>query len=524
MPSSTALKPQFSPISIARILWKHRWRVAVVIVVGSIIASVIVHRLPAVYRAEAVLLVDSQKIPERYVASTVSTDVQERLATISQQILSTTLLLKIINDFGLYKEERTQLTQEEVVALMRKDISITLETGVAKDRPGAFRVGYEGQNPTQVTDVANQLANLFINENLQSRERQAKGTADFIDSQLQDAKKTLDGLEVQISQYKLAHNGDLPEQQAALTGTLSRLQVELQGNQDAINRAEQSKVILQGNLDVAQANIAEAASGADASLPSGKLGTANPTAAPKADSEYLQKQYDAMSQKYEAKYPAMIALKRQIEKQRLAEEREQKRIENIKQQIALVDHEIAQHNAARERTLRSIAEYQGRTERLPIREQEMAALTRDYEMSKANYKSLLDKKLAAGMATDMEARQQGERFTLLDPAMVPEKPFKPNRPKFYAMGFALSLALALGIAIVSEAKRNVLLGEWELPTGLEVLGRVPPINPDSNRTSDAKSGDSKPAARKRKAALVSLVILALFRAGAGGDHLSWWGR
>jgi uncharacterized protein involved in exopolysaccharide biosynthesis len=279
----------------------------------------------------------------------------------------------------------------------------------------------------------------------------------------------------------------LPEQQAALTGTLSRLQLELQGNQDATNRSQQNKVILQGSLD-----LAETAMGARPAA-----GLANPVAgsSPKKDSDALQAQYDAMLKVYDPKYPRMTALHDQIQRQRLTEQmsddKEIVRIENIKNQIALLDREIEQLNAGRGEILKSIAEYQSRIERLPVREQEMAGLTRDYEMSKVNYKSLLDKKLAAGMATDMERRQQAERFTMLDAARVPERPVSPKRPLLYGAGCALSLVLSVAIAFVTETKKNALLGEWELPTGVEVLGRVPfmttEVEPVPSRDHNKKS-------------------------------------
>ena len=238
---------------LARMLWKHRLMVSIVAIVGSVVSVVIVHQLPSIYRSEALILLDSQKIPERYVSSTVNTDVQERLASISQEILSATRLQKIIDDFGLYRNERKRLAREEIIELMRKDITITLETGGTQNRPAAFRVGYQGRNPTLVTEVASRLSNLFVEEDLQTRERQAEGTANFIDSQLNEAKKTLDDLEAKVSKYKLAHNGDLPEQEASLNGTLTRLQVELQGNQDAVSRAQQNKTVLQGTVDMAEA-------------------------------------------------------------------------------------------------------------------------------------------------------------------------------------------------------------------------------------------------------------------------------
>jgi len=148
-----------------------------------------------------------------------------------------------------------------------------------------------------------------------------------------------------------------------------------------------------------------------------------------------------------------------------------------------------------------------------VREQEMAAVTRDYEMSKANYKSLLDKKLAAGMATDMERKQQGERFTMLDTARVPEKPVSPNRPLLYGVGCALSLVVALAFAVAKEIKNHVVLGEWELPPGVAVLGRVPLIKADLRSSTEP---------RKPKWAIVSSAARSLIGICAGVCH--YWGR
>jgi polysaccharide biosynthesis transport protein len=499
--------PEFSPLTLARMLWKHRLLVSIVAIAGSLVSVVIVQRLPSIYRSEALILLDSQKIPERYVSSTVNTDVQERLASISQEILSTTRLQKIIDDFGLYPNERNKLAREEIVELMRKDITITLETGGTLNRPAAFRVGYEGRNPALVTEVASRLSNLFVEEDLQTRQRQAEGTADFIDSQLNEAKKTLDDLEAKVSKYKLAHNGDLPEQEASLNATLTRLQLELQGNQDAVNRAQQNKTVLQGTVDMAEA-AAGVSHSRPASSPFEVSTNANP--APQADSKFLQSQYDALSKLYQPTYPRMVALQHEIDRQKLVEDSERARVENLKKQIALVDREIQQRNSEREKILSSIQLYQARIEQLPVREQETAALTRDYEMSKTNYKSLLDKKLAAGMATDMEKRQQGERFTMLDPPRVPEKPESQKRPKLIGIGCAISLALALAFPIIIETKKNTILGEWELPEGVAVLGRVPFIKP---------AASSFPEPRRKKWAVISAV--ALLGTCVAGFYFYW---
>jgi polysaccharide biosynthesis transport protein len=168
--------------------------------------------------------------------------------------------------------------------------------------------------------------------------------------------------------------------------------------------------------------------------------------------------------------------------------RTRNQLATLKAQLKGSEAELANREAEQQRILRTLNVYQSRIERLPIREQEMAQITRDYEASKENYKSLLDKKMAAGMSLDMERRQQSERFVVLDRAQVPEKPFKPNRPKLYAAGAGVSLALALLLGSVAELRRNVLLGEWELPSGTPVLARLPyievPIAPGPTKSVD----------------------------------------
>jgi hypothetical protein len=152
----------------------------------------------------------------------------------------------------------------------------------------------------------------------------------------------------------------------------------------------------------------------------------------------------------------------------------------------------------------------------------MAQVTRDYEISRGNYKSLLDRKLAAGMATDMEHRQQGERFTLLDPARVPEKPVKPDRLIFSLVGCLGSLVLAVGIGFGREAQRGTILGEWEIASDLPILGRVPLIG-TASKYEPGSSGSNGPN-RGLRAVLVSSAALAVLAIGAAGAHfyLRWF--
>ena len=478
-------------------LWKQKWVLLGIWAVLASASAVIVYTLRPTYRAEAMVLVDSQKIPERYVSSTVNTEVQDRLATISQQILSFSRLQKIIDDFSLYREYRKTLTPEELIEKMRKDISIKLERGWTGNRPGAFRVAYSGEDANAVAQVANRLSVLFVDENLRTREVQAVGTEEFITTQLAEAKKTLDDLEAKVSQYKVSHGGELPEQQASIISTLAQLRSLLDSSRDNLNRTQDAKLMLENNLSMTE--ISFHALERSVAL---QKNPPPPPAAPRAKtrSESLQEQYASMLKRYSPTHPDVQALRRAvdvaIEEERLNPpqpaapvqtqvesavaanyalqlEQAQERVRTLKSQIASAEKELVARKADQEKTIKEIASYQERLGRLPLREQEMAQLLRDYENSKNNYRILLDKKLSAEMATEMERRQKSERFTILDPARAPMKPISPNRPLLYTAGGILGLFLGAGVALLVEKRKGVFLGEWELPAEVMVLGRLP---------------------------------------------------
>jgi len=512
-------------------LWKHKALIAAIWLVVSAVGLVAVRFVPDIYRAESLILVDSQKIPERFVTSTVEVALQDHLGTLSQQILSSTQLEKIIAKFNLYPEQRKKMSPEQVIALLREELLVTPEKAWGGDRSasktaGAFRVAYEGQSPTVVAGVVNEISGLFIAENLRTREMRAEGTSDFIVSQLEEARASLEKQEANLSRFKSERMGELPEQQAALIGTLDRLHSELQGNQDATNRAEQNRIMLENTLRMAEASedaLRRSVEQASAPkkvvpVPVVKTDTQEEPAQPTVlRSQALKARLEALQLRYQDEHPEIKRLKAELEMVLKYEEtvaaavapnspaqnvparksepaadsqivassvptqlvadmnRERERVATVRTQLAVVKKELDMRVAERQRILRNIAEYQNKVERLPLREQELAAVTRDYEISKTNYKSLLDKKLSAGMATEMERRQQAERFTLQDPARVPTKPFKPKRLVLNGGVIFAGLALGLALALAIEFRRNQFLGEWELPPTVTVLGRVPMI-------------------------------------------------
>jgi polysaccharide biosynthesis transport protein len=473
-----------SPLSLLRILWKRKLSI-IAFAVGLSAATVAVVMLcPATYRAETVILVDQQKIPEKFVSSTVNAELQDRLATISQQILSQTRLQKIIETFNLYEKEHKTGTQQEILEMMVGDISVTAERGWIQNRPGVFRVAYQGQNPATVAEVANQLGNLFIEENLPSREDMAEGTADFMKTQLGQSKKELEAQEVKLSQFKQAFNGELPQQEASLSLELSQLQLQLQGSQDASNRASQNQTVVESALSAAQsteATLERLIENANHRTPAQGSSPAKAATEGSDGSDTTDEAQATLPQSLDAV-------------RALSSERE--RVALMNTQLNLLNTELKTRQADRQQLLRRIDSLQARVRRLPLREQEITALTRDYEVLKLNYKSLRDKIFAANMATDMERRQKSEQFTILHPARIPEKAISPNRPLLAGAGSVLALFLSAGFWLLLEMRKNKFLGEWELPEGTVVLGRVQNIFKLEN------GGGLSP----RKAFVVSLAV------------------
>jgi len=554
----TSSHPALSLLSILRTIWKRKAGIVVSWALFAVCAVAIVRALPSVYMAETVVLIDSQKIPEKFVSATVVNDLEERIASIRQMLLSGGELKKVIEEFGLYRKQRTTHFEEEILEMMRKDITITLDSPMPASttkRPGAFRIGYQGSDPALVMQVANRLTDLYVQENLRTREGQAAGTSEFLDSQLGEAKKRLDEMEAAVSSYKLEHNGELPQQEAALSGTLTRLQTELEANRDAINRAQQTKVILESSVNAMESTIAAQTRAWEqalrledaAELP--RLPGQPAAAQPARTSEALETELAQLRARYTESHPDVVQLRAQVENVKRTERQRQaanaaaaanatpsgsaipnrtadmrpepaefsrtrEQALGLRAQIKGADTELETRKAEQERILRDINLYQRRMERLPVREQEMAKITRDYEMSKENYKSLLDKRMAAEMSLDMERRQQSERFVVLDRARLPEKPVKPKRPVLYAAGSAVSLLLALLLGFGAEFRKNVFLGEWELPAGTPVLARLPFIEvPIDSGQTNAKSRGWFSQRKEIARATVTMVVLAKVMAG-----------
>jgi polysaccharide chain length determinant protein (PEP-CTERM system associated) len=511
--------PALSPRSVIRALWKWKALIGILWVSGIVASTMALFSLRPVYTADALVLVESQKIPENFVTSTVQTGLEARLDQLKQQVLSRERLWSLIEDLNLYPTLRKTRTREEVLEAMRHDITIGLERGWSANRPGAFRVSYKAFSAKTAADVANRIGNFFITENLREREQEANGTSQFLESQLEAAKTDLQQQEGKLREFKMTYNGELPEQEVGMLAANGQNKAELLGIQDAIGRAQQNKLILASSLAAAQESLSRLRELARHRVTQDNSSDEKATPGqplqqePHAALEAIRTKLRVLRLRYKDGHPEVKALlEEQAELEKALKEEdalsaaaapapaprkasiaapvaavdpaqvaEKERVDTLTAQLALTDREIEGLDKRRERVLRDVSAVEGRMDKLPMREQQLASLTRDYETSKANYKSLLDKKLAAEMAANMERWQKAERFVMLDVARIPEKPTSPNRQMFTAAGVMLSLVLAAGIAFLLETRRNVFLGEWELPAGTVVVGRVPKILIESPR-------------------------------------------
>src|SRR5258708_4789621 len=248
-------------------------------------------------------MVEQPAMPKDYVVSNISDDLQERVQSITQQILSRTRLLQIIEKSNLYSGRHTQLTPDEKVAHMRKDIDLALVHDSTNLKITAFRIDYSAPDPYVAQQVTGELTNLFINENLEVRQQQSEDTTKFLEAQLETARQSLNAQDAKIRAFKGEHVGDLPTQQATNLQILAGMQAQLENEQDGINTARQQEVYLQTLIN--QYRTLQAA-------PKTTDGTALP--AVEKELERLRSELADLSARYTDRYPDVEKVKAQIAK------------------------------------------------------------------------------------------------------------------------------------------------------------------------------------------------------------------
>ena len=463
--------PAISPAQMIAIVRHRRWWIVLPLFVGWALMLAVGWLLPPKYKSETTILIEQQKVPEHYVVPNVSVDLQQRLQSLSQQILSRTRLLAIIDKFQLYPKLRGRTDPDTLVEKMRDDIDIELVRGQRPDELSGFKITYSTSDPVLAQQVAGELTSLFINENLRNREELSTETTAFLETQLQDAQKTLNAQEQRLAQFKSKYLGELPEQLQSNLQILSGLQTRRQATNDALNSAQQQRLYLE-SLQSQYKAIANRAAASQAASDNSSAPVSLP--ALEEHLNQLQSQLAQLTAKYTPQHPDVIRVKTEIE----ATEKLKRQFEaelaspskspakpaatsatnlqsaapllQVESQLEANKLEISNRQKEIKQLDAEIDDYQHRLNLTPVREQEFASIIRDHDESQKNYESLLAKKLQSQMATNLERRQQGETFRVLDPPNLPQKPYAPNRLKFCLGGIAFGLALGLGLALLVE--------------------------------------------------------------------------
>jgi succinoglycan biosynthesis transport protein ExoP len=482
--------------------------------------------LPQTYQSESLILVEQQKVPDQYVVPNVTSDLQQRLQSLTEQILSRTRLQDTIDRLHLYSQSSGKLESGDPVEQMRNDIKIELVS--APDHPGeytAFKMRYSAKSPELAQRVNGELSSLFIAENVNAQRQLSENTTAFLDSQLANARTNMAEQESKVAAFKARHLGELPSQLESNMQILAGLQSQLQSAQQTLDAARQQKLYLESMLQQYQS--------AQASM--GGAGSSAPPQTLESELIAMRLQLQDLQSKYTEGHPDVIALKEKIaqaEKLKTQTETEmasklrEGKTTNVADSMAVVDashgsptpimqvqsqlkanqleiSNIQQH----EKDLESqITSYQARLNLTPETEQELTGISRGYEESKTNYNSLLQKQMQSQLATSLEQRQQGQQFRIVDPPSFPKKPSAPNHLWFSLAGLFAGMALGLGLTTILEMTDVRIRQEKDLLgiVPVSVLVGIPDLSTPKEARARLLKGRSEFAAA---AAMVLLIVL-----------------
>jgi polysaccharide biosynthesis transport protein len=471
-----------------QIALRRRWWFLLTASVISMGAVAISLELPNRYMSEATLLVVQQQVPERYVVPNTTSDLDEELQAMTQDVLSRSQLLGIINDLDLYHSAKTRLGDEQAVELMRKDIQLeSIENKNRQDKgPNAFKISYTGSSPQIAQEVTTRLTTLFVDEDLKTQEQQDTDTTSFLQTQLATAQTDLDQKEQALRKFKMENLGELPEQQPGNLQILSGLEMQLENTTTGLERANEQRVFLQSLL--AQYQTVETDAG-----PLPGTSSTSPEETAKARLADLESQRAALLGSYSPEYPDVRSIDGEITRTKalLAQLKTEESKENgqdagkgsatpgsvttdvttaqIKSQLKENQVEIANDTAQQKQLQEQIGEYQRRLNLTPVREQQLTDLERAYDLAKKNYDDLFAKRSESALATDLAKNQQGQQFRLIDPANLPAKPLSPDRPKMALFGLIGGIFAGAALAFFMEKKD----GSFHLEEDLRVQFAVP---------------------------------------------------
>jgi polysaccharide biosynthesis transport protein len=471
-------------------LSRRRWWIFLPFCCVVLITAAVLKVLPNRYTSKATLLVVQQQVPQRYVVPNSTTDIASALQAMKQEVLSRTQLLRMINDFGLYPKKRKHLAPEELIAVVMSDIDIVLINDSPSNRDvDSFQISFTAEDAVLAQQVTNTLTSLFINEYLRTGAEHATNTTNFLHQAVVEKGRQLEAQEERLRDFKLHYVGELPEQQQGNLGILTGLQGQLQNTMSALNRAEQQRALLQAQLQATPRRRSSFETGALSPLPATPNSPlSSPVDAARNELYRLEiVRYTLLGKGYTPQHPDVMRNQEDIAQaearlRRLreaapppdeshlpaqadrtaSEPPEDPAVVQLKASIDANRLDIETLSKEETRLKAAIGQYENRINATPVREQQVAGILRDTELLRQEYGDLLKKEQESQLATDLEKKQGGQQFRLIDPASLPNVPSSPQRVKISVGGAFGGLCLGLALAIFMELKDTSFYTEEDL--------------------------------------------------------------
>jgi len=516
--------------------------------------------LPSIYQSKATILIEQQEIPADLVRSTVTSYAGERIQMISQRVMTTDNLSKIINDYGLYKDKRKTTSMTVLVAKMRKEINLEMiSADVVDPRSGrptsatiAFTLSFNNESPRTSQKVTSELVSLFLNANLERRTKSAVETTGFLATESAKLEQKVAELETSLAEFKERNINNLPELQQLNIQLMERAERELKDVAQQLRVLDERKVYLsselaqispntemmsangrrilgpEDRLKVMQSEFVTLASRYSPTHPDlikmkkeiaalrMEVGVTDEAAELRLQIKDLKTKRASMRDRYSSQHPDVKKVQRNLEQAQQAlkkaiKERKQEPKESdlepdnpvyiqLQTQLEAAEGELRSLHILRDELKEKLDDFEARLIKSPQVEREFRDLSRDYDNAMGKYKEVKAKQLEAELAEALERENKGERFSLIEPPLLPEKPSKPNRLAILFLGFIFSLAGGVGTVAVAEAMSDAIKDTQGLMmvTGEPPLITIPYIEIEAER-------EKKVAIRRR---LIVAVLIA----------------
>ena len=481
----------YTPDDYLRMAWRRRWFIAIPAVVIASSTAVVSMFLPNVYRASTNVMIVPQRVPEEFVQSTITNPLAERLDMISQQILSRTQLERIIQEFNLYERDRRQMIMEDVIERMRKDIRISVSANTRRrDRSASFSVSFDSPNARTAMRVTERLGSLFVRENLEDRQLLADQTSQFLQSQLEEARRRLLDQEARLRDFRQRNSGQLPEQVAANLTLMQGAETRLQSNLERQNGDRDRLAALEKTL----AEVGSPTSVVMQTPPSpprtdGPMTAAEALGAARTALRSLELRLKPEHPDIKRQKSLIVELEAKAEEEALRQPLSQvnptpvvtvnrdvaTRIERMRADIMELRQRI--ESARREEAVlrETISQQQARVATAPGLQSQLTDLMRDYATVNDSYISLLKRSEESKLSVKMEQRQIGEQFRIIDGARLPERPISPDRFRINMFGILGGLAVGLALVALLEYRDTSFKSDDDVMTSLAlpVLAVIP---------------------------------------------------